>query len=374
MDKAPFHFIYAWKDGRIVSISQVERGLNCHCTCPACGGALVAKKGKKVSHHFAHYQSDHCEYGNETALHMAAKEIIAAASKIWIPPAMLTFHSPKSPEQIKAEAEIHVDSVRLEKRVGEIIPDIIVSSGGHEFFIEICVTHPVDAEKLEKISALNISTLEIDLSKMSFLTHERLKEFVLGKSPNKSWKYHRVAEHWRKKYADLCEEKEAVLKKGRYYGKQCPILKLAQRKKIHGDRPQNCSRCKFLIEVFPPEHGAAEGGTCKILCSGKKAVAGIEDFQLDLPQRRSKYQICEASDYAKAVKDGRCPCCGAMLVKRAGPYGPFGGCGNYPRCRFEISIEDWEIIRNKKQIRLPREVKHRWNKIKKNLKNLLHFW
>lgn len=34
-----------------------------------------------------------------------------------------------------------------------------------------------------------------------------------------------------------------------------------------------------------------------------------------------------------------CPRCGGELVKRNGRYGPFYGCGNYPRCRYTRDAE-----------------------------------
>ena len=33
-----------------------------------------------------------------------------------------------------------------------------------------------------------------------------------------------------------------------------------------------------------------------------------------------------------------CPICGATLVKRAGKYGPFMGCSNFPKCRYTKEI------------------------------------
>lgn len=65
-----------------------------------------------------------------------------------------------------SEKEIPVDRVELEKRFDDIIPDIVVYSGDKYFFIEIYVTHPIDDEKLKKLKEKNISTIEIDLSKI----------------------------------------------------------------------------------------------------------------------------------------------------------------------------------------------------------------
>ena len=95
------NLIYALKDGKAVHISEVESGLKCGCVCPACGEKLVAKKGDRVAHHFAHYSGHTCEYGFESSLHLAAKDIISKAKKFVIPAVYLNF--PKS-EKRKAIA------------------------------------------------------------------------------------------------------------------------------------------------------------------------------------------------------------------------------------------------------------------------------
>ena len=69
------NLVYAIKDGAGISIEDADRGLKCGCVCPACGEPLVAKKGTKVMHHFAHHSGSTCEYGYETSLHLMAKDI-----------------------------------------------------------------------------------------------------------------------------------------------------------------------------------------------------------------------------------------------------------------------------------------------------------
>ena len=81
MNKKQLNLTYALKNGEVISISDVESGLKCGCVCPSCGEPLVAKKGSKVMHHFAHHSGHTCEYGYETSLHLAAKEIISRAKK-----------------------------------------------------------------------------------------------------------------------------------------------------------------------------------------------------------------------------------------------------------------------------------------------------
>lgn len=68
------NMVYALKNGKTVHISEVESGLKCECICPACGEALIARKGKKVIHHFAHKSTEECEYGYQTSLHLVARK------------------------------------------------------------------------------------------------------------------------------------------------------------------------------------------------------------------------------------------------------------------------------------------------------------
>ena len=58
--------------GAIVSVDQVERGLQCGCRCPSCNGRLVARKGVKNEHCFAHYDesSEDCELAFETSIRL----------------------------------------------------------------------------------------------------------------------------------------------------------------------------------------------------------------------------------------------------------------------------------------------------------------
>ena len=34
-----------------------------------------------------------------------------------------------------------------------------------------------------------------------------------------------------------------------------------------------------------------------------------------------------------AVKERTCPKCGSKMVSRKSKFGPFYGCGNYPKCK-----------------------------------------
>ena len=93
---------YALLDGKLVHISEVEKGKNCNCICPSCRKPLIAKKGKKKAHHFCHPQNETCEYAYETALHMLAKEILCNCRRFVLPSVKVDFkNSHKKSEPAK---------------------------------------------------------------------------------------------------------------------------------------------------------------------------------------------------------------------------------------------------------------------------------
>jgi hypothetical protein len=61
-------FLTYGKDGQgeLVHISEAKRGDACGLSCPFCGGALTAKQGDVVGHHFAH-QADTCRPASASA-------------------------------------------------------------------------------------------------------------------------------------------------------------------------------------------------------------------------------------------------------------------------------------------------------------------
>lgn len=190
------------KFGRLVRVSDVERGAACNCTCPNCGANLIARKGEELQHHFAH-AGDGCGSGAlETSLHKMAKQIIADVGKIWLPPLVVYF--PAHPED--ARSAIGPSGFRtkdgwlevqfeVERRLdGGLRPDLIADlDDGTSLAVEVFVTHAVPKEKRERLQCLNLTTLEIDLSRYPRdFDVEKLINFVTREAP-RSWLHHRHA-------------------------------------------------------------------------------------------------------------------------------------------------------------------------------------
>lgn len=168
-------------EGVITYIGEVERGLNCNCTCPSCNANLIAKQGPVRDWHFAHSAQHNCINGAESALHLAAKQVVLSSSKILLP------SDEGSPKYL------FIDSAELEMSwdtdYGRMVPDVTITSGEEIYFIEIIVTHAIDEQKREKISSLDVPTLLVylDPSMMAEWSWPGLKEHIIDGPINRQW-------------------------------------------------------------------------------------------------------------------------------------------------------------------------------------------
>ena len=313
--------IYALKDGNIVSIDDVPSGKECGCVCPACGDELIARKGEKRMHHFAHRSNEDCEYGYESSLHLAAKDILSRSKKMVIPPIYVEFpQSGKSKELLYLKKEIPVDRVELEKHFDDIIPDIVVYSGDKYFFIEIYVTHPIDDEKLKKLKENNISTIEIDLSKIKRdISVEELSDILLKTSPQKSWKYNAVSGKWYQRFVKASDKMPLTQRGLALHVDGCPIGIRNWKGKNYANFVDDCTGCEYCISY------AHEG---YILCSGRERIATKKDFLISKEER-----ISNSNNPLPKIE--KCPNCKVQLVRAKKDKGDVWQC---PRCTFYIPV------------------------------------
>jgi ssDNA-binding Zn-finger/Zn-ribbon topoisomerase 1 len=69
-----FKIPYGVRGEKGVHVSEVESGLQEDVTCIECGGKLVARKGSKTAHHFAHHHASSCE--GESILHKWGQRLL----------------------------------------------------------------------------------------------------------------------------------------------------------------------------------------------------------------------------------------------------------------------------------------------------------
>jgi hypothetical protein len=156
-----FKLPYGLCEEELVTIDTVKAGLACNCFCPCCNKQLIAKKGRRKVHHFAHYNSPECAGGIETPLHRMCKDIFLYKKEFTIP-AYISSKGKKMAEAIT----IQIDNVYLEKRLDTIVPDIILECKGKQLLVEIEVTHPVDEVKLKKIRRKGFAVVCVDARKL----------------------------------------------------------------------------------------------------------------------------------------------------------------------------------------------------------------
>ena len=167
--------------GRAVHIDEVSNGAQCGCICPACKSPLIAKNGgEERAHHFAHDGRVENNFCSETALHFAAKQIVADNMTILLPSEAMW--------GLEGGSIINFSQVVLEHRLEtnleadhHIVADCFGICASQSIIIEIAVHHEVDQIKLNKLQTLNLPSIEIvltDFTETSWnwksLTHEVL--------------------------------------------------------------------------------------------------------------------------------------------------------------------------------------------------------
>jgi len=196
---------FGLKDGKLIHISNVPSGLACECICASCHAPLVAKKGQKNAHCFAHYKADECAHAVETALHYAAKQVLEESAQITLPELLIS-------EQVSGEIcgqsisksgslkacnkhTVIIEDIKLEQSLGRIIPDVMAFINGAWFLIEIAVTHFVDETKEQKLQDLKIPCIEIDLSTVDRDADlDDIRKEVVDSVSNKKWLFHPATE------------------------------------------------------------------------------------------------------------------------------------------------------------------------------------
>src|SRR4051812_8554396 len=113
MDCKRVGFPYAIKGDVLTHISAVTRGLACGCFCAACGHALIARKGSRRQHHFAHRLHTTCDGGLETVLHRLAKDAFRHMSTLRIP-------------QYQLKLTRKLSSGRILQRQDRVVPERVV--------------------------------------------------------------------------------------------------------------------------------------------------------------------------------------------------------------------------------------------------------
>lgn len=268
--------VYGIRGELLLHVSDVPQGLACRCTCPACGEPLIARKGPRKAHHFAHTSGTACSEAVETALHLAAKDILAASQKIVLPrvPIAITSHS----WTLSPGGLFRLDDVQLEHRVGSVIPDVLALVRGHPLLIEIRVAHAVEDRKKQRILDLGISAVEIDLSDIAHdLLPADLACRIVQETERKEWLFNTKAHDLATRALSLADTFPCI---HRHYSVQvdgCPLGLRSFRGRPYANVLDDCSTCEFLAHSPTPAHRLTS-----ITCYGRRRVNSLERLYEEL--------------------------------------------------------------------------------------------
>jgi hypothetical protein len=238
-------------DGRVVDVSQVERGKACECICPNCKEKLVAKKAVRT-HHFAHFGS-HCSGALESSVHRAAKQILSEGKRIRLPDVWLEFNSFGFVYYPVTEP-FEFARIEVEETHGDIRPDLTCyTAGGRRLFVEIVVTHDVSEEKLAKIEKLGVSTISIHLSPfLENLSLERLKELLIIDEKPKLWLYNDREKQLAERLRKTAQFRAVIWRVSRLGHKiphvdGCPLRKRQFKSTFFANASLDCRYCKYQV-------------------------------------------------------------------------------------------------------------------------------
>lgn len=202
------------QENETVSIRDVSRGKSCGCICNICGERLIARQGDVRAWHFAHENGSDCEGATESALHLAAKQVLLSADHLLLPGVSLELDGNhlEISEKNAAISSMQLE-IPLNTEFGMFKPDGLMNSNEQLYCIEVHVSHAVDEKKQLKIESLGIPTTEItiDPSMTEEWTWELLEKVVLTNSQNRHWVFHPKVKQFYDQYENQNNLYEPVL-------------------------------------------------------------------------------------------------------------------------------------------------------------------
>ena len=177
---------------------------------------------------------------------------------------------------------------------------------------------PIDDEKLKKLKEKNISTIEIDLSKIKRdISVEELSDILLKSSDRKSWKYNAVSDKWYRHFEKDASDELPLKRHGgeTYYVDRCPLQDLNWTN--YANVRDDCMRCVYCISYSRGKN---------LLCSGRKRISTIADFSIPKEERVS-------ISNSLPLLARKCPYCNVQLVSKKIGDDKGWGC---PHCSFFI--------------------------------------
>lgn len=192
-NKIPF----ALKEGRPVSVEEVERGLASGCVCMGCGRDLVARKGDIKQHHFAH-TGEGCGISLAQLAKVMAKEIIVEEKKFY-------FRNCEENHEVNggkhslilesfSDEPVDLDEVAQQDSSMKYpySTDLVFSYSGEDFYVDVITDKPAIKEKIDFFKNKNWNFIQINLKGFrwedtSNHPKEELKKYLFSTNYSHDW-------------------------------------------------------------------------------------------------------------------------------------------------------------------------------------------
>jgi hypothetical protein len=139
----------------------------------------------------------------------------------------------------------------------------VVEVNGKQLLIEIAVTHFINDVKKEKLKRLNISTLEIDLSKFDRqITLNELEEILIEGIEIKKWIYNTKQIAFRDEIQKLGKEFKVVHRGMASHIDNCPLQEREWKGKYYANLIDDCFECSYYFNRYISEIDSKEYITC----------------------------------------------------------------------------------------------------------------
>lgn len=163
------------REGQFFRAYDVKNGRACGCFCPGCGEPLnAANGGQKVIPHFRHVSSVDCVSGYKDGVRRAAVALIAAHRCILLPDysGRITVDTESGHRFYRSVAfpvaEAIADTVERFVNLGGVIAHAVLTNGDRRLFVRIRISSRVESKKRERLKLVDASSIEIDLSGLSW--------------------------------------------------------------------------------------------------------------------------------------------------------------------------------------------------------------
>ncbi|MDA0152317.1 competence protein CoiA family protein [Vibrio sp. Makdt] len=206
---------FGMKDGRLVDITGVERGLKCGCVCPSCQQRLVARFGEQTIPHFAHdknadqqgVQREPCALSFYVALRLMIKQVANdnGSLVLQIPGMTISRHSCDNNDapvtqsmQVAHEMELELTNISHQTVVDDTVLDLVGYFGSARFGVHF--VYPGRQRCIGDFHS-RIGVIEIDLTQLEWIYEnydfvqdkpfdQRVIEYLRGSIHAKQWYFH----------------------------------------------------------------------------------------------------------------------------------------------------------------------------------------